>query len=438
MTARPGLRRRLLLGLLAYLLLSSVAVLVYGFVVHEQAERTLWRALLEAEFDHVLGSMRADPGYRWIDTETLALYGDDDAQPLPPELADAAPGLYDEMRVAGRESVVLVRDVGGRRWALVLDISDMEQRESTLALTMGAAMLVMGLLLGAAIGFGVDRLFRPLRELAANIGRLRPDRVDQRIGIDEDATTELAVIADALNDYLQRNARFVARERAFIDSASHELRTPVSVIAGAAELASAQPALPPAARHQLARIRRTTRDIERLIALLLVLAKDPARLASSGDRIALEQLLPEIVADHRALAEDKGLSLVLAPLPSCEIEAPMPVVQAAIGNLLRNAIENSDSGEIAIRLDHDATVAGVSVEIADPGHGMTPEQLSAIHARMARGGERDGAGIGLDLIARLCEHLGWTLTFDSQPQRGTTARLDFRSRGDAPRPANAG
>ena len=73
------------------------------------------------------------------------------------------------------------------------------------------------------------------------------------------------------------------------------------------------------------------------------------------------------------------------------------------------------------------------VEIADPGHGMTPEQISAIHARMARGGEREGAGIGLDLIARLCEHLGWTLDFDSQPQRGTTARLNF-----TPRPANAG
>jgi signal transduction histidine kinase len=428
MTARLGLRRRLLVGLLAYMVLSSLAVLVYGYVVHEQAEQTLWRALLEAEFDHVLGNMRSDPGYRWIDTETLALYGDDDAQPLPPELANAAPWLYDEMWVAGRESVVLVREVGGRRWALVLDITDMERRETYLALTMAAAMLVMGLLLGAAIGWGVDRLFRPLRELAANIGRLRPDRVDQRIGIDDAATSELAVIADALNDYLQRNALFVARERAFIDSTSHELRTPVSVIAGAAELASAQPELPPAARQQLARIRRTTREIERLIALLLVLAKDPARLASSSDRIALDQLLPEIVADHRALAEDKGLSLTVAPPPRCEIEAPMPVVQAAIGNLLRNAIENSDSGEIAIHLDRDATV-----EIADPGHGMTPEQLSAIHSRMARGGEREGAGIGLDLIARLCEHLGWTLTFDSQPQRGTTARLGF-----APRPANAG
>jgi signal transduction histidine kinase len=425
---RPGLRRRLLIGLLAYLVLSSLAVLVYGYVVHEQAERTLWRALLEAEFDNILDAMRERPGYRWVDTETLALYGDEPTQPLPPTLAPVAPGLYDEVPVAGHESVALVRDVGGRRWALVLDITDMERRESTLALTMAAAMLVMGLLLGAAIGWGVDRLFRPLRELATDIGRLRPDHVDQRIGIDDAATSELAVIAGALNDFLRRNAQFVARERAFIDSASHELRTPVSVIAGAAELASAQPDLPSSARQQLTRIRRTTREIERLIALLLVLAKDPARLASSSDRIALDQLLPEIVADHRALAEDKGLSLALAPLPPCEIEAPMPVVQAAIGNLLRNAIENSDSGEIAIRLDRDATVEGAVVEITDPGHGMTPEQLSAIHARMARG-EREGAGIGLDLIARLCEHLGWTLTFDSQPQRGTTARLDFIPRG---------
>jgi len=192
------------------------------------------------------------------------------------------------------------------------------------------------------------------------------------------------------------------------------------VIAGAAELAMATPAVPPEARAKLARIHRTTRDMERLLSLLLVLAKDPARLAQANDRILLDELLPEIVDDHRPLAAASGLGIALAPLPACELLAPMPVVQAAIANLLRNAIENSDSGVIHVRLHDDAVV-----EIEDPGQGMTPEEVSAIYARAARGGARDGGGIGLDLITRLCRHLGWVLEIESQQGRGTRARLDF-------------
>lgn len=412
-----------MLGLLAYVALATAAVLAYGFVIQEQAERTLWHALLEAELGHLMANMRRDAGYRWVDTETLVLYSSRDLRQMPGALADLGPGLHDELVVEGRESVVLVRVEDGTRWALVLDITDLERREAWLAASVLAAMLVMVALLGFVIWWGVDRLLRPLREVAQDIARLRPDQGGERIGIDAQASAEVAIISEALNDYLQRNALFVERERTFINSASHELRTPISVIAGAAELASAQPGMPAAAQHQLARIRRTSQEIEHLVTLLLVLANDPERLVDAGDRIELDQLLPEIVEDYRPMALQKGLSLALAPSPACEVLAPMPVVQAAIGNLLRNAIENSDSGVIDIRLG-----PGAVVEIVDPGHGMTPEELSAIHARMARGGGHQGAGIGLQLIARLCEHLGWALEIASAPAQGTTARLDFRPR----------
>jgi signal transduction histidine kinase len=423
MSRRSSLRKRVLLGLLAYVAFATAAVLAYGFIIQEQAERTLWHALLEAEFEHLLANTRRDAGYRWMDTETLALYSSRDGRSMPLALADLEPGLYDEIVVDGQESVVLVRDEDGTRWALALDITDLERREAWLAATVLTAMLVMVVVLGLGIWWGVDRLLRPLREVAHGIGRLRPDHGAGRIEVDGSASTEVAVIADALNDYLHRNALFVERERAFIDSASHELRTPISVIAGAAELASAQPGMPPTAQHQLARIRRTSHEIERLIALLLVLAKDPQRLAYASDRIDLDQLLPEIVEDYRPMALEKGLTLALMPPPACEIVAPMPVVQAAIGNLLRNAIENSDSGEIAIRLQ-----SGAVVEIVDPGHGMTPEEISTIYARMARGGGREGTGIGLQLISRLCAHLGWRLDIASAPAQGTTARLELRPR----------
>ncbi len=412
---RSSLRRRILMGLFGYSALLSIAVVVQGFIVNEHAEHLVWTSLMDTELDHFIERSRTDPDYRWIDTQALALY-DSATRPPPRELRGLAAGVHDEVRYGGVEHVVVVREVDGRRLTLALDIDDMEHREFDLALTIAGSAVTTLLLLCAVIFWGARRLVRPLSQMAERIGALRPDQPGQRIQVPEAASSELVVIADAVNDYLQRNDRFVERERAFIDSASHELRTPIAVIAGSTEIARGQPGLPPPARQQLDRIHRTARDVEQLISLLLVLAKDPKRLAASADRFALDQLLPEIVEDHRHLTRGKDLRLALAPMPPCPVSAPLPIVQAAIGNLLRNAIENSDRGQIVVRLLAPATVV-----IEDPGHGMSPEEISALYAQVARGG-REGGGIGLDLISRLCEHLGWRLSFQAA-ERGTRTTL---------------
>lgn len=425
MANRSGLRRRIMLALFAYAALLSAAVLVQGLMINEYAERLVWQSLLNAELDHLVDAGNTDPAYRWTDTRTMELFDGSDPAQLPAALRGLAPGLHDDLMVEGRERVVMVRMAQGRPLLLMLDIAAFAQREHDMTTTvLGAAALIV-VLLGIAIAWGVGRLVSPLSDMARDIGALRTDRAGQRIQVSHQASAELFVIAAALNDYLQRNDRFVQRERAFVDSASHELRTPVAVIAGAAELALDAPGLPASARHQLSRIKRTTTEVDQLINLLLVLAKDPARLADASERVELDQLLPTIVDDHRHLTRDKDLTLVLAPLPACAITAPLPIVQAAIGNLLRNAIENSDRGVITIHLQPTATVT-----IEDPGHGMTPEEISAIYARMARrDGGRDGGGIGLELISRLCEHLGWQLVIASDVGRGTRTTLDLAPSG---------
>ncbi|MGH8062368.1 MAG: sensor histidine kinase [Pseudoxanthomonas sp.] len=418
MAANSSLRTRIVLWLGGYTLLLSLAVLVNGYVINEHAEQVVWHSLMESELDHFIERRQADPDYEWRDTHDLKLYGAGYGDAVPSALARLEPGMYDEVKIDGREWIALVQDSKGRRLVLTLDITAFEAREMKLALWMFLGTAVVVILLGLLMAWGVGRVVRPLTDLARGIGQLQPDHTGQRVTSPERASSELVVIADALNDYLQRNERFVERERAFIDITSHELRTPIAVIAGASELALDQPGLPASARNQMLRVQRTSRGVEQLISLLLVLAKDPDRLAGISDRFSLGQLLPKIVEDHRYLSRDKDLALALGPMPECQIVAPEIIVRAAIGNLLRNAIENSDRGEIRISLQADATVV-----IEDPGHGMSPEEISEIYARLARGGGRDGGGIGLDLISRLCEHLGWRLAFSSVPGRGTRTTL---------------
>lgn len=416
----------MLLSLLGYTALLSIAVLVHGFIVNETAEHLVWTSLLEAELDHFSEHDRLGPDSGWVDTETLSLFDGAIPAQMPTELRDLTTGVHDDIYLAGRERVVLKRIVDGRPVVLALDITDLEAHEFDIALIVLGSALIMIVLLGLAIAWGVGRLVRPLSKMALDIGTLQPDRGRVRIKVADNASHELVVIANALNGYLDRNERFVERERAFIDSASHELRTPIAVIAGASELALGQVGVPAAARNQLARIQRTARDVEQLISLLLALAKDPARLARISDRVELDQLVLDVIEDHRHLTVDKDLDLVAESLVPCEIDAPLQIVQAAIGTLLRNAIENSDRGRIGVCLQSDATVV-----IADPGHGMSPEEISAIYARMARGDPRDGGGIGLALIARLCEHLGWQMDIASEPGRGTRTTLKFASRDSA-------
>lgn len=420
MATRNGLRRRILTWLLVYVSLLSVAIFIGGLIVNEEAERMVWESLLRAELHHYQDRLEADPGYHWTDTDDMTLYRWDDVPPPPKVLRVLSPGLHDDLWVEGKLRVVMVQDLSGGRVALALDITEFEGLEETISSGIVVGMFAAVILLGLLLAWGLGRAIRPLSVMAGDITRLQPERGRQRIEVEPKASDELRVIADAFNDYLNRSERFVERERAFINSASHELRTPIAVIGGAARLAHDQDGMPAVAREQMQRILRNVRQIEQLISLLLILAKDPERLAAVSDTVALDELLPEIVEDHRHLTQGKDLVLRLRPLPVVRVIAPVAIVQAAIGNLLRNAIENSDRGVIDIRLDADATVT-----IADPGHGMSPEEISRIYAQLARGEGRDGGGIGLDLIARLCEHLGWHLDIDSAPERGTVARLRF-------------
>lgn len=418
MAARRSLRHRILAWLAAYAGLLFLAMFAHGYLINERAEQLVWESLLDSEFSHFMERKRSDPDYQWINTDNLRLYVEGSGRAIPAPLASLPPGVHDEIEVEGRTYVVLVRPFEGRRHILALDITKLEYDEEAITLGMLVSGLLMVVLAGFLIAWGLGRTTRPLAQLAEDIAQLQPNRSGQSLAIGKDASSELVIIADALNDYLRRNQSFVERERVFINSASHELRTPIAVIAGATELALAQESLPAPARAQMSRVRRTAREVEQLIALLLVLAKEPTRLKATSDRIALHQLLPDLIDDHRHLTHGKDLDMELAPLPECEIVAPLAVVQVAIGNLLRNAIENSDRGVIRIALHADATVV-----IEDPGHGMSPEEISQLYARLARGHGREGGGIGLDLISRLCEHLGWQLTFSAAPQRGTRTTL---------------
>jgi len=432
MTAqRPTLRAQMRRWLTGYGLLLSAAVIAHGFLINEFAERLVWDSLLHSELEHHFQHEESDPAYRWRDYPKLQLYQTPD-KPPPVPLQALSEGIHDELELNNSEVLVLVEERSGVRYTLVLDITELESREDWIILFVIGLAVLLVLVMGSLGGWFLRRALQPLQRLANDIHALEPHRSDQQIEVSDHDSSELLIIANALNDYQRRTEAFLERERVFIDTASHELRTPIAVITGASELALDQPDLPPVARVQIQRTLRTARNVEQLINLLLTLTKDPARLARSNSLLSLHELVPDVLNDHRHLLQGKSLNIVIDALEPCVVEAPLHIVQAAIGNLLRNAIEHSDRGEIHVRLDADAIIT-----IEDPGHGMSPEEISRVYAQLARGGgdPRAGGGIGLHLLARLCEHLDWALSIQSTPGNGTVSQLCMTRRLRSPAPA---
>lgn len=420
MKRHASLRRRIVVGVVCFTVLISLATSMLGYWVNELAEQRVWENMLQSELGHQILA-RAEQGAEVADSGALLVFGGDTGRPVPEEFARLHPGVHDEVDFGQRLYVVAVEDRVENPAVLAFDISEMERREYRLAWVIGLASLVAVALLATVTYFGAQWLVRPLTRLSGAIGALRPGIRNQQIGAQPSDPTEVDVITRALNQYLRDIDHYVEREHRFLRMASHELRTPIAVISGASEVAIEQTSAEQMRPH-VARILGASRGMGELVAMLLALARDPSRLHANAVPVDLTELLRRVIADHEHLMKGKELSIRVGAMSSAMVTCPEAIITSAIGNLIRNAIENSTRGVIHVQLDPADTIT-----IADPGSEMSAAERNALQTRLVRAGLQQSNGIGLDLVARLCEHLGWTLTLQANATGGTTASLSFGS-----------
>lgn len=424
---RNTLRIRIAAGMFGYVMAIAGGVFLLGQWVNESAERIVWQSMLDSEIDHVIAERKQDPQSRLPSSGNLRSYVVPRHAPadttLPTVLHGLAPGLHDDLPFGERTIAVMVRDTSDLRIYMLIDITAFEADERSMAIGLLLAATVLTLAL-AWLGWWISgRLLQPLTEFTAEIDRLQPTVRGSRVAFGQRDGTEIVAIGTAVNGLLDRIDGFVKREREFVNSASHELRTPIATIIGAAELASTHVDLTDALRRPIHRIQRASREIDQLIQVLLVLAKSPERIMESASEFSLDELVDDVVNDHRGMNAAKSLQLCVGVLNACSVRAPLRIVQIAVANLVRNAIEHSDQGTITVSVDP----AGV-LRVEDPGHGMAAADISRIYAAQARRGSGPlSRGIGLELMARICEHLNFELTIDARVNGGTVATLDLRN-----------
>jgi signal transduction histidine kinase len=400
--------------------LISIAAVVGVFVASALLEGVLIRAALNDEVTHFWRQRDADPAFQLPNTRNLRGYFDDAA---PAELRVMSPG-YHEWTHHDLDFVVNVTERDGRRLYLVFDRTNVSRLAAYYGLVPLAAVLLV-LYVSTWLGFRrLRRAVSPMIALARKVRELDEDPANiervQSLQVPEDADEEVRELTDALLRYSKRLAHFLERERQFTRDASHELRSPLTVIRIAASILLEDPDLGESKRRTAQRIQRACHDMEELTSAFLLLARE-SETGLRMEAICVNDLIAEEVERAKLLAADKPVTAEVRSTHRVYVEAPEKVLSILLGNLLRNAFSYTDAGQVTVEIG-----AG-KVSIRDTGVGIAAEKIEEMFRPFVRGegNRRGGHGVGLTIVRRLSDRFGWPVNIASDPGVGTTVEISF-------------
>jgi signal transduction histidine kinase len=280
-----------------------------------------------------------------------------------------------------------------------------------------AAGVILSSLLAIVLGLWTSsQVIAPVTALSDRLQALDPKRRNTRIAPDFSGA-EVSKIAESFDRFMERLDGFVEREQLFTSAAAHELRTPLAVIQGATDVRGEQDSLPPAARRATERLRRTTREMSEFIAALMILSREDRRENSDQAKSEISHIVRQLAEDYARMISDKPVELRVLKLHELWLDMPPALPTIVISNLLRNAVEHTDTGIIQLTLD------GRILTISDTGCGISAEQQAHLFDRDFS--TKPVGGLGLHLTKRICDRFGWGLTIASTAGKGTTVSVAF-------------
>jgi signal transduction histidine kinase len=361
---------------------------------------------------------------------TTNMRGYDDIGSLPESLRDwaetnPAEGLYEftaeELHVA-----VVPADSDTGHAFVVFDVAGIEAASSQDWWWLLVIAGVVGTLGVFGFGLGVvvmRKAIAPVAQLAKVVADIDLEHLSagdhKRIESGRFGDDEVGVLAGTIESTLERISAFVERERYFTSSASHELRTPITVITGALELLE-QSDLSAADVQLVDRVRRATLDMRTMIEMFLCLARETDD-GLYDELFSVMPLVSQAIDQQRYLLSGKRIDVEI-DLVDAEIDdlanprvcGHPQAFSIAVNNLVRNAFEHTIDGQgpITIRITgHELYVTNQVSSDADGRH--SPTEASA-----------QGYGLGLGIVQRLCERNGWSFSLDVDTSH-VAARLSW-------------
>jgi len=290
----------------------------------------------------------------------------------------------------------------------------------------------LGLLLAGLGGWFLARKsLSPVLAMSEQAHRIGAENLDQRLPV-INARDELGRLAGTFNDLLSRLSAAFGVQRQFMADASHELRTPVSVIRTATSVTlEKERRNEEEYRGALAIIDAQSRRLTRIVDDMFKLARaDAGRLTLNQHAFYLDELLGEMGRAAAVLGAPKSIDVHLPPLPESPCYGDEDLLRQMISNLLDNAVKYTPRGG-SVTLDLQQSEGSYCVSVSDTGVGIPLDAQPHVFERFFRvdkadlrtegngGGTGAGAGLGLAIARSIAEAHGGSLNLERSDASGS-------------------
>jgi signal transduction histidine kinase len=294
--------------------------------------------------------------------------------------------------------------------------SELNRLTRTLLTMIPIALLIAG---GGGM-FLTGRALAPIREVTAAAGRIGVEDLSERLPVR--GKDEFAKLEETFNGMLERLESAFERQKRFVADASHELKTPLTVIKANSSLALADPDLAPDYRETLVEIDQAADRTSRLVQDLLLLARtDHGQLPLKENEVVASKLFAGALAEARKL-HPEAAAITLEVGNEC-FWGDAHLLHRLLLNLLDNALRHTPkTGGVTL------TAHASGFVVRDTGEGVSEEHLGHLGERFyrvdsARARTGGGTGLGLAISRAIAEAHGGKLELQSELGRGTTVRV---------------
>jgi signal transduction histidine kinase len=293
-----------------------------------------------------------------------------------------------------------------------------DRRELFGTLSVGIAAALMVAVLG---GLLIGKLaLRPLSAMAGQAAALGERNLTSRL-VAPNARDELGQLASAFNGLLGRLSSVLSSQRQFMADASHQLRTPVSVLRTTADVTLRRTHRPePDYREAITIVTEQAVRLTKLVDAMFVLSR-----AEAGGRtlrpepVYLDEIVAECARGLSVIAAERGVRVETTGDTDVAFVGDDDCLRQLFMNLLDNAVAHTRAGGLVTAHTH-VTDQHVSVRIADQGEGIPVADRERIFERFTRLDQhRPGAGLGLPIARWMAEAHGGTLELDSSSSEGS-------------------
>jgi signal transduction histidine kinase len=350
---------------------------------------------------------------------------------------DPKPGQYVVIQSVKYLFDEKIASYGGRQFLIrVFRNYDRENRIINIITAVYALIIIFGVMGSYLLGRTISRVtLRPIRRITQTAERIGVEDLSQRIETNgpDDEIKELAI---TINDMISRLETSFRQQKQFVADASHELRTPISVIQGYANLLDRWGKNDASVlQESIDSIKAETAHMGQLVKRLLLMAKaEQNKVQITNQPLRLRQIAEEVIKEM-GLTERKN-AVALTTSGTDIIEGDYDLIKQLLWIFTENAVKYSKSSEDHIWIDIYNENGQVCMRIKDEGIGINQEDLPYIFERFYRADksrtnktQAPGTGLGLSIAAWIVKMHDAAIEVESELGQGTQIVVRFKSAG---------